>query len=391
MKHLPSVDVDLFGDDVLAEPYETYRYLRSIGDVVYVSLLDMWFAPRYSSVREVLGNHKVFTSADGVGFDSTLNGLRKGSVLASDPPEHARLRKVLSDDLGPRHLRHLAQNLQHRADALVDHVIEQGRVDAVADFASKFPVSVVADLIGLPAEGRDNLLGWADGAFNSFGNGNQRTQDGLGGYFQIRDHIVGAISRETLRPNSMGIAVFDAADRGDIDEGEAINLLTAYLTAGMDTTVNAIGHSIWLLGTHADQWDLLRGGTVQVSDAINEIVRFEPPVYAFSRGALIDHEFDSARIPAGSRIGVLFGSANRDERKWHNADTFDLTRAPSDHVGFGYGIHSCAGQGLARMELQALLTSLISRVKTIEVGEPRRRINNIVRGLESLPMQLFPR
>jgi cytochrome P450 len=391
MNEFPAVDVDLFDDDVLAEPYETYRCLRSIGDVVYVSSLEMWIAPRYSSVREVLGNHKVFTSAEGVGFDHALNGLRKGTVLASDPPQHARLRKVLSDHLGPRHLRHLANNLQHRADELVDYVIEQGRVDAVGDFASKFLVNVVADLIGLPSEGRENLLGWADGAFNSFGNGNQRTQEGLRGYTQTREYISGALSRETLWPNSMGMAVFDAADRGDINEREAINLLTAYLTAGMDTTANAIGHSIWLLGTHADQWNLLRGASVQVSDAINEIIRFESPVYAFSRGALADHEFESARIPAGSRIGVLFGSANRDERKWHNADTFDLTRAPSDHIGFGYSIHSCAGQGLARMELQALLTSLISRVKTIDVGQPRRRINNIVRGLESLPMQLIPR
>ncbi len=172
-----------------------------------------------------------------------------------------------------------------------------------------------------------------------------------------------------------------------VDAAAAPWLVMTYVTAGMDTTVHAIGHTLWLLGQHPDQWEALRADTALIPQAFREVLRYESPVQMFGRTVTADWAAgDNITVPAGSRLVVLFGAANRDERKRDDPDRFDIRRPNFDHLGFGYGLHGCAGQALARMEGEAILRALTERVTRIEIGQPVRHYNNELRGLESLPV-----
>ncbi|WP_049761338.1 cytochrome P450 [Rubrobacter xylanophilus] len=181
-------------------------------------------------------------------------------------------------------------------------------------------------------------------------------------------------------------------DRGEIDEREAISLMSACLVAGMDTTVNAISSAIWLLALNPDQWAALRADLSLAQNAFEETVRLESPVQNFFRGLTREVEFGGIRLRRGDRVMMLLGSANRDPRRWgEDADGFDITRDTTGHVGFGGGTHRCAGMFLARLEGAAILSSLARRVASIELaGEPVRRLNHTIRGLESLPIAVEP-
>jgi cytochrome P450 len=186
----------------------------------------------------------------------------------------------------------------------------------------------------------------------------------------------------------MGAAVYEAVDAGWVPADAAPWLIMAYVTAGIDTTVHAIGHALWLFAQHHDQWDTLRANPALVSSAFREVLRYESPVQMFGRTATNEWTVDGITVPAGSRLSVLFGCANRDERKWPDADQFDIRRNNIDQLAFGYGLHACAGQALAKIEGEAILRALLSTVSYIEAGEPVRHYNNVLRGLESLPVKI---
>ena len=241
--------------------------------------------------------------------------------------------------------------------------------------------------MGLGPDRRQDLLAFADAAFNTFGPFNNRTQDSLGTVSGLLDFMQSAMSRESLRPGSWGAAAYAAADRGEISHEDAGRMMGAFVVAGMDTTVNAMSSAIWLLAQRPDQFAALRADPGLAKPAFEETLRYESPVIMFARGATRDTEIDGTPIAAGDRVVLLFGSANRDERRYPHADRFDITRNPLDHVAFGYGIHVCVGAGLARMEGPAILASLARRVERLELdGEPRRHLNNVIRGLAQLPV-----
>jgi cytochrome P450 len=384
----PSSEIDLYSDEVLSDPYDSYRALRDAGPVVYVEPNDVWAISRFSGVREVLRYWDRFSSASAVTLNEASNRAFTGTVLASDPPHHTKLRSVLTNQLSLSAIRTLTDKIEQQADELVAALVDRREFDAVKDLAAVFPVSVVADLIGLPQEGREKLLVWGNATFNVFGpEGNERTASAMPAVAEMFTYMAEVATRDRLTPGSMGMSVYEAADRGEIDAESCIPLLAAYVAAGMDTTVNAIGSAVLLLASNLGQWRILKSSPELIRSAANEVLRYESPVQAFARVSTDDQIVDRGAIPAGARVLVMFGSANRDDRKWENAHEFDVTRNPIDHVGFGYGIHRCAGAALAMLEIEAILTSLTKRATGIEiVGEPLRTLNNAVRGLHSLPV-----
>ena len=383
----PVSDVDIFADDVLTDPYPAYAVLRETGAAVYLERYDCWALPRYEHVRAALRDHERFSSVDSVGYEPSLNERRRGGVLATDPPEHDVLRSVLSESLAPRALAKLKEDIGRRATELVESVVARGSFDVVSDLARVFPLTVVADLIGMPLRARDEVLGFADAFFNTFGPLNERTRASVQVAERLLGELISMMSRDNLTPGGWGEALYQAADRGVIGEHQVGPLLRAYLVASMDTTINAIGSALWLFAEHPSAWTALRADRTLLRSAFEEVVRFESPVQMFFRRTTEAVEIDGVTIPPQARVAMLFGSANRDPRKWPEPDRFDVGRAPMDHVGFGYGVHSCAGQGLARVEAHAVLTALLDRVEVIRLaGPPRRHLNNVVRGLESLPV-----
>ena len=382
---VPEVDVDLFDDALLHDPYPTYARLRGMGPVVRLTTHGFLAVTRFADVRAVLNDAEHFISGRGVGFNDEFNHVRSSSVIASDEPRHTMLRSVLGERLGPRALKGVERLIRDRAVRLVADVVQRDVFDAVKDFAEVFPVEVVGELIGLPADSRSHLLRWANGAFNAFGPPGERTSAGLADIAEQFDYIRTVATRENLLPGSMGAAVHEAADRGLIPEEYCLPLLSAYLTAGMDTTVNALASMIWLLGTHPDSWAELRANPDLAPSVVNEVLRLESPAQLFSRIAAEGAEVDGVPIAAGERVAVIYASGNRDENQYPEPDRFDIRRNPAGHLAFGSGPHVCAGQHLAKIELRAVLEALIDQVDGITVGEPVRKHNNVLRGLVGLP------
>ena len=184
----------------------------------------------------------------------------------------------------------------------------------------------------------------------------------------------------------MGRGIFEAAERGEIPHEACGHIIHQYIAAGMDTTIASIGNAIRHLGSHPDQWAILRQDPSLVPSAFMEVLRYESPVHAFSRLVMEDVDVDGTLVPAGERVAILYASGNRDPRHYEDPDTFDVRRNPVDHLSFGYGVHGCAGQGLAKLEAHAVLSALVERVESFEVGEGTRTISNMTRSLDSLPM-----
>jgi cytochrome P450 len=382
---IPRSDVDLFSEEVMAAPYPVFQELRDAGHVVYLEKFDVFAVPRYQEARHVLGNWELFSSAD-VALNGRFNVVLGTSILRADPPWHDNLRDILGAKLARRALRQLEPEIARRAEDIVAPLVARGRFDAVTELARRFPVEVVGDLIGLSREGREPLLGLIDATFNCFGPDNARTVAAEQKQPELAEHLMGIAARDGLAEGSMGRAVYEAADAGQIPADFAPRLIMTYVTAGMDTTVNAVGHAIWLLAQHPDQWDILRADPSLVPQALREVLRCESPVQVFGRTARTDLEVGDITVPAGSRLAVLFGSANRDERKWTDPDLFDIRRENIEHLAFGYGLHGCAGQALARIEGEAILRALLGKVSRIEADQPVRHFNNVLRGLASLPV-----
>lgn len=384
-------DIDVFSDDVLSEPYGAYRALRDAGAVVRLTSQPLWVLARYADVRAALADAATFSSATGVGVSDEMNVMQAGSVLASDDPEHARLRAVLSQKLAPRALASLRTAIAGQADALVAGLVAQGGFDAVSELAARLPVDVVADLIGLPPQGREVLLPGADAMFASFGPLDGRLQSRMPEIMAYTEFMAAMTSRDKLAPGSWGAAILDAVDDGRLAPESAVPLMAAYLIAAMDTTVHSLGNFIRLLAEDTQLWGTLKADPSLIGSAFEENLRLESPVQGFTRLTTRDVEVDGTFIPARTRVLLSFASANRDERHYPGPDRFDIRRNPVDHLAFGYAAHGYAGQGLARIEAQALIGSLVRRVESIELaGKPVRHLHPMIRGMAALPVSVVP-
>ena len=391
-KQRPSLDIDIFDDAVILDRYPVYQRLRDAGPAVYIEPHSIWAIGRYADIREASLDVERFSSARGV---EMLEDLAKmgtvGTILGSDPPKHDQLRSILSEKLAPRALRTLRSFVQERADTIVQEAVATGEFDAVTELAQRLPVAVVADLIGLPQEGRHVLLEGADAIFTAFGPMTPRLAEKLPQVQAYLQYTRDMLDRDILTEGSWGAAVLDAADAGRIDREDAGPLMSAYMIAGMDTTVNSLGHFLNLLANRPDVWAALKEDKTLIPSAYEEILRLESPVQGFFRTTTTDVDVDGTIIPEDSRVMLCYGSGNRDERHYANPDMFDLNRNATDHLAFGYGTHGCAGQGLARMEAPALVAALMRHVDRIEAnGEAEVTLSPVVRSLSSLPLTVTP-
>ncbi|MEE6169673.1 MULTISPECIES: cytochrome P450 [unclassified Mycolicibacterium] len=385
-KTMPRSAVDLFAEETIDDPYPVFRELREAGPAVYLERLDAWAVTHFEHARYVLKNWSAFSSKD-IALNEACNQYVGDGIIRADPPLHTQLRGVLADRLAPRALKLLQTDIRRRAQELVDGLVSRGSFDAVGELSRRFPLEVVADLIGLPQQGREELLELIDANFNFFGPENhERTQQAISKLDQLVQYVMANARADVLTEGSMGKAVFDAAEAGKIDPRVAPWLVLTYVTAGIDTTVHGIGNAIWLLGQHPEQWETLRANPSTIPGAFREALRCESPVQLFGRTVVAGCSIGDVELPAGSRLVVLFGAANRDPAKWKDPDRFDIGRDNIDQLSFGYGLHGCAGRALATMEGEAMLGALVSSVARFEIGEPVRHYNNMLRGLGSLPV-----
>lgn len=277
------------------------------------------------------------------------------------------------------------------AQGLVDRLVTQRRVDAVADIGEALPMMIFPDLIGVPSEGRELLPLYGAAVFNAFGPQNAIFEKGNAAAAEATQWVSEACKRENLAPDGWGAAVFKAADRGECSEEEAERLVRSFLSAGVDTTINGISQLILGLAGDPSQWQLLREDPKKARRAFEESLRWDSTAQTFFRTTTKEVEIGGVTLPEGAKVLLFLGAANRDPRHWTAPDRFDVTRRTSGHVGFGFGIHQCLGQMVARQESEVLLEALIPRVKSITMcGQPVRRLNNTLHALESLPIDLEP-
>jgi cytochrome P450 len=239
----------------------------------------------------------------------------------------------------------------------------------------------------VPEEGRENLLPYGDTVFNGQGPRNEYFHAAMENAAEVQAWIMASCRRENLAPGGFGAQIYEAADAGEITEEQAGMLVRSFLSAGLDTTVSALGNAVHLFAANPDQWDLLRADPSLARPAFEETIRFETPVQVLSRTATRDTEIEGVQIAKDERVMIFFGAANRDPRRWEDPDRFDIRRKASGHLTFGLGIHGCVGKPVARIEGEAVLGTLARKVGRIELdGEPQRHLNNTVRSFESLPV-----
>jgi cytochrome P450 len=299
---------------------------------------------------------------------------------------------VLTTVLGPRALRRLRDAWFADAEALVDQVLDAGtEFDAVHALAEAFPLRVFPDAVGIPKEGREHLLPYGDHLFNAFGPSNDLVAKGAPRVAELSGWVNAQCARDVLTGDGFGAQIWAASDRGDLTPEQAPLVVRSLLSAGVDTTVHGLSAVLYAFATNPGQWARLREQPSLARVAFDEAVRWESPVQTFFRTATCDVRVGEHVVPEGKKILMFLGAANRDPRRWDDPDSFDLSRDPSGHVGFGMGIHQCAGQHVARLEAEALLTALARRARTIGLAGPaKRHHNNTLRAWESIPVRVGP-
>jgi hypothetical protein len=397
---IPASDIDPFTHANLENPAAMHAALRDAGPVVYLERYDLYALARYEQVHEALINWQEFVSRHGVGlsnFKYEKPWRPPSMLLEADPPRHDAPRRVLTKILGQRELRRLREAWFADAEALVDEVIAAhpagpdgwSEFDAVPAFAEAFPLRVFPDAVGIGPDGRGNLLPYGNHTFNAFGPHNDLVRRGEADVPRLSAWMGDQCRREALASGGFGAAIWAAADRGDVTEQQAPLMVRSLLTAGVDTTVHALGALFYCFARHPGQWQRLRERPELARTGFDEAVRLESPVQTFFRTADADFAIGGGIIPEGRKILMFLAAANTDPRRWNDPGTFDLDRDPSGHVGFGMGIHQCVGQHVARLEGEALFTALARRADAIEpAGEPRRHANNTLHILEGLPTRL---
>lgn len=394
---IPVDDTDVFGPEVREDPRPLHARLRDAGPVVRLSRHGVYGMARHREVLAALRDWQGFCSGAGVGlanFRREEPWRPPSLLLESDPPRHDAPRRVLSGLLAPRALRPLRRRWAAAADALVDGLLTGGpvEIDAMPALAEAFPLRVFPDAVGIGTEGREHLLPYGDFLFNAFGPHNDLVAAGAPAAGEHAAWVNAQCPRDALDDGGFGAAIWAAADRGELTPEQAPLVVRSLLSAGVDTTVHGLGAVLHALANHPAAWARLRERPAALARvAFDEAIRWASPVQTFFRTAERDVEIGGTVVEEGEKILMFLAAANTDPRAWADPETFDLSRDPAGHVGFGFGIHQCVGQHVARLEAESLLTALAARVERIEpAGRGRRHHNNTMRGWDSLPLRLIP-
>ena len=387
-----SSDIDPFSREFLTDPYPFHRELRDLGPVVRLTRYDVWAVTRYEQVSAILNNWEAFGSGGGVGlanFHTEGNWRPPSLLLETDPPTHTRARTVMNRAVAPNLLRALRDGFYQEAVRTIDKVLELGTFDAVAEISIPYPLKVFPDAVGIAPEEREMLLPYGSMVFNTMGPKNDLYHASLAPVDKILPWVMQRCSRNALRPGSLGAEVYKYADTGEVSEQEAALLVRSFLSAGIDTTVHAIGNALLCFAENPGEWQKLRQEPARARIAFEEVMRFETPFQCYFRTTTAPAEIAGTPIGAEEKIYVSIASANRDPRRWEEPERFNISRKVSGHVGFGTGVHACVGQMIARLEIEALTNAMVERVASIELaGKPERLLHNTLRAVSKLPVRM---
>jgi cytochrome P450 len=390
----------------VADPYPAYARLRADAPAVYFEPTDQWLISRHADVDALLRDRRLgrsylhVSTHEEFGREPDPKRLEpfwrvvRGGMLDVEPPDHTRLRRLVSKAFTPRMVARLQPMVVRTAEGLVDELIDAGSdgspVDMLSILAEPLPVAVIAEMLGIPEGDRHLLRPWSADICGMYELNPSREAEDLAvqAAVEFGDYLRGLAAERRVRPGEDLIsALTQVAEQDDVlTEDELVGTCVLLLNAGHEATVNMTGNAWWSLFRNPDQLAVLRsdiGGVLP--GALEELMRWDTPAQMFERWVLTDIEVGGVAIPRGAEVALLFGSANRDPEVRSDPDTLDVRRSPNTHLSFGLGAHYCLGAALARMELTASFGAILRRVPGLElVAEPQWKPGYVLRGLEEL-------
>jgi cytochrome P450 len=363
--------------------------LREAAPVVKLARENITMLARYEHVSKGLQDWKTFSSTSRPWHDP--KSVRPEILLTDDPPRHTQVRAVIANALSPRALSKMSDAFRADADALVRRVKEKSgmTIDAVAEITQPFVYKVLPDLLGVAEKGREHMYAFGHMVWATMGPMNELFHEAMQDTAAVIEWATSCCNRENLAADSLGMQMFEAADRGEITQDEAKLLVGILLSAAADTTVMTLATAIRAFCLFPEQYQLIRSDRSLVRAAFEESLRWDSPSRMAGRIAMRDVEIEGVVIPKGERCGLMFAAANRDPRKWPEPDRFDVRRDNRGHVGWGYGVHSCVGRVLAGLEADALLGALAEHIERFEsAGDPEPWMTTIGHGPAKLPVRI---
>ena len=393
--------------EFLADPYPTLESLREATPVFRHDELDRWFVTRHADVRACLRDRRLGRSFTHVGNAEEFHAepldprwtafweVERWSLLFLEPPDHTRIRKLVAAAFTPRNVEAMREPAARLANELLEPFLESGRMDLLYDFAQPYSITLICRWLGVPLDRHRDLLDWSHAHVKMYELDTTEEQAiaANAAAAEFRDYVVELIGerRRSPRDDLVSALVEARVDGERLSDAEIVSTVIVLLNAGHEATVNTLGNGIRALMHHREQWQRLVDGSVTAATAIEELIRYDPPLQLFERWVLGDGvEVASTPIPRGDKIAMLFGAANRDPRTFAAPDRFDVGRENAvEHIGFGGGVHVCIGAPLARIELEASLRALVERCPTLQLAaEPRRIPAFVIWGLERIDVAL---
>jgi cytochrome P450 len=384
---------DPFDSTIQDDPYPVYRRLRNEVPVFRAETSNTWVLSRHEDVIAALHDHQTFSSVNGV-FPTPPDVPMLESFLPMmimmDPPRHDQLRGLVSKAFTPRRIAALEAGIDELAASLTEALISSERdTDYIADFAAILPAMVIADLLGVPREDRQQFRLWSNTLIQS-NPVHGKVTEGLAAAAAVYAYFADFLKdrRQNPRDDLMSALVAAEIDGHNLSDDELLGFCLLLLIAGHETTTNLLGNAAVVLAEHPQSRHRLAADPALIGHAVEELLRYDSPVQGLSRVLTVDVTLHGTSMSKGDSVLLLFGSANRDERVFSGPDVFDIDRKPEHQVALGRGIHFCLGASLARMEARIALRTLLSRLPNWAVdGDSAVRLRSgPIRGYLSLPI-----
>ncbi|WP_448621700.1 cytochrome P450 [Geodermatophilus sp. URMC 65] len=393
--------IDLTDPAVVADPYPSFARARAQAPVQWHEGLGLWLAFTHAESDAVLRDRRlgrIWRDREPAERFGSFNLVHRNALLEMEPPDHTRLRGLVSAAFARGHVERLRPWVQRLAGDLVDGLVEHSGgtepVDVLSGMAEELPVAVIAELLGVPEADRPLLRPWSNAIVKMYEYGRtpavedaaERAADQFVTYLRALAAERRRTPGEDLLSHLVGVRDSDG-DR--LTEDELVTTCVLLLNAGHEATVNVSGNGLLALLQHPDQLARLRDDPGLLPTAVEEFMRFDSPLQLFERTATTDVQVGGVTVHEGQKVAALLGAANRDPAVFPDPDRFDVGRTDNPHITFGAGVHFCIGAPLARVELQASFGALLERTSRLELGgEPVRRPEFVIRGLAELPVVL---
>ncbi len=378
------------------DPYPVYDRLRGAAGPVHFAANDWWLVSRHAEVDALLrhrGLGRVFTPREPYERFAPWNLVNEHAMLELEPPDHTRLRRLVSKAFTPRRIEALRPAIRDLTDRLLDGLLDDGGGDVVAELAEPLPVEVIGELLGIDPADRALLRPWSNAIVALYEPVTdpaveQAAIDAAADFSAFLRELI--VRRRSDPGDDLFSALVGLQDDGDrLSEDELVATAVLLLNAGHEASVNVLSNAVAHLLGERSHWQQLVDDPGLVPTAVEEAIRYDTPLSVFTRFAAEDVEVGDLRIAAGQTVGLLLGAANRDPAAFAAADALDVARTPNPHVGFGAGIHFCLGAALARVELQEALGRLLARAPALDLAaEPVRRSSYQFRGFATVPVGL---